>query len=106
VKKQPIYKAKAKTHASPVVREVPPAPQPQHEIGAFEAKTHLSALLDRVARGESFIITKRGKAIAELKPAHSGGQVREIGWAKANAKGFWMSPDFDAPLADLKEYME
>jgi len=37
-------------------------------IGAFDAKTHLSDLLDRVARGESFVITKRGKPVAALSP--------------------------------------
>jgi prevent-host-death family protein len=40
-------------------------------IGAFEAKTHLSALLDRVAAGEEVIITKHGKPIARLVAAHS-----------------------------------
>ena len=29
-------------------------------IGAFEAKTHLSDLLDRVARGEKIMITRHG----------------------------------------------
>jgi prevent-host-death family protein len=38
------------------------------EIGAYEAKTHLPALLDRVARGERFTITKHGRAIARLVP--------------------------------------
>lgn len=38
------------------------------EIGAFEAKTHLSALLDAVAAGESVIITKRGRPVARLVP--------------------------------------
>lgn len=37
-------------------------------VGAFEAKTHLSALLDRVARGEEIVITKHGKAVARLVP--------------------------------------
>jgi prevent-host-death family protein len=38
-------------------------------IGAFEAKTHLSSLLERVARGESFTITRHGKPVAQLVPA-------------------------------------
>ncbi len=38
-------------------------------VGAFEAKTHLSALLDRVEKGEEIIITKHGKAVARLIPA-------------------------------------
>ena len=38
-------------------------------IGAFEAKTHLSSLLERVAQGESFTITRHGKPVAQLVPA-------------------------------------
>jgi prevent-host-death family protein len=40
-------------------------------IGAFQAKTHLSDLLEKVGRGESFLITKRGKPIASLSPLAS-----------------------------------
>lgn len=35
-------------------------------VGAFEAKTHLSSLLDKVAKGEEVVITKHGKAVARL----------------------------------------
>jgi prevent-host-death family protein len=38
-------------------------------IGAFEAKTHLSSLLDRVAEGEDVLITKHGKPVARLVKA-------------------------------------
>jgi prevent-host-death family protein len=41
------------------------------KIGAFEAKTHFSSLLDRVANGEEITITKHGKAIARLVSAES-----------------------------------
>ena len=37
-------------------------------VGSFEAKTHLSRLLDRVAQGEEFMITKHGKPVARLVP--------------------------------------
>jgi prevent-host-death family protein len=37
-------------------------------VGAFEAKTHLSALLDRVEKGETITITRHGKPVAELAP--------------------------------------
>lgn len=37
-------------------------------IGAFEAKTHLSALLDRVAKGERITITRYGVPAARLVP--------------------------------------
>ncbi len=35
-------------------------------VGAFEAKTHLSSLLDKVAAGEEVLITKHGRAVARL----------------------------------------
>ncbi len=38
------------------------------EVGAFEAKTHLSELLAAVEAGESVTITRRGKAVARLVP--------------------------------------
>jgi len=38
------------------------------QVGAYEAKTHLPRLLDRVARGESLIITRHGKPVARLSP--------------------------------------
>ncbi len=36
------------------------------EIGAFEAKNRLAALLDAVERGEEVTITRRGKPVAKL----------------------------------------
>lgn len=38
------------------------------EVGAFEAKTHLSELLAAVEAGETVTITRRGKAVARLVP--------------------------------------
>lgn len=41
-------------------------------MGAYsiaEAKAHLSALLDQVARGEVVTLTKRGKPVARIVPA-------------------------------------
>jgi len=37
-------------------------------IGAYEAKTHLPRLLERVAKGERFTITKHGVPVAVLQP--------------------------------------
>lgn len=38
------------------------------EIGAYEAKTHLSSILDRVAGGAEYTITKNGHPVARLIP--------------------------------------
>jgi prevent-host-death family protein len=37
-------------------------------VGAFEAKTYLSAILDQVEKGEQITITKHGKPVAKLVP--------------------------------------
>ena len=37
-------------------------------VGAFEAKTHLSALLERVEKGETITITRHGTPVARLVP--------------------------------------
>ena len=41
------------------------------EIGSFEAKNKLAALLDAVEHGEEFTITRRGKPVAKLVSAHA-----------------------------------
>ena len=35
-------------------------------VGAFEAKTKFSELLDRVERGEEVIVTRHGKEVARM----------------------------------------
>lgn len=49
----------------------------QNTIGAFEAKTHLAALLRQVESGRSFEICRHGKPIARLLPAAKDGGVTE-----------------------------
>ncbi len=48
------------------------------EIGAFEAKTRLPQLLQRVEAGERFVITRHSRPVAELVPFRSldSGKVR------------------------------
>jgi prevent-host-death family protein len=48
-------------------------------IGAFEAKTHLSSLLDRVAAGEEVLITKHGKPVAKLVSAVEHDRKKALG---------------------------
>jgi prevent-host-death family protein len=38
-------------------------------VGILEAKTHFSKLLERVERGETIQITKRGQPVAVLAPS-------------------------------------
>ena len=39
----------------------------QH-IGAFEAKTHFSQILEKAEHGADFVITRRGKPVAKIIP--------------------------------------
>mgnify|MGYP001591332480 CR=1 FL=1 len=72
-------------------------------VGIFEAKTHLSALVDQVRQGRRFIITKHGEPVAELGPVSQPERQAKRGSAKS--RGFHMSADFDAPLEDFADYM-
>jgi len=49
------------------------------QVSAFDAKTHLSALIRKVEDGQSFTITRRGSPVAHLEPVHQqGSEVREL----------------------------
>jgi len=54
------------------------------KIGSYQAKTHLPALLDRVAKGEQFTITRHGVSVAvltspsECRKTDVQGTIREI----------------------------
>jgi prevent-host-death family protein len=59
-------------------------------VGTFEAKTHLTRLLDRVAAGEQITITRHGTPIARLVPVRPSNrrQIREtIARLKEFSKG-------------------
>ena len=55
------------------------------EIGAYEAKTHLPKLLERVEKGERFVITRHGRPVAELTPV-TGRNIARIRAAVAEMR--------------------
>lgn len=70
----------------PVVRET---------VTLYEAKTGLSALVERAAAGEEFVIAKSGKPKALLVPLDDTRKLRVSG----KGRGKWRAArDFDAPL--------
>lgn len=71
-------------------------------IGAFEAKTRLSELLDRVDKGQVYVITKRGRPVAELRPATRGPRL-QFG---SDAGRVTIREDFDARIPDFNDYTE
>ena len=52
----------------------------EKKVSAFDAKTHLSSLLRDAERGQSFVIHRRGKPVANLGPVREGGSA---GWLAA-----------------------
>lgn len=68
-------------------------------VNLHEAKAHLSELLDRVEAGETVIICRRNKPVAELKPVPSSGlaKPRPIGLAKGTIS---ILPSFFEPLPE------
>ena len=52
-------------------------------IGAFEAKTHFSQILEKAGQGTDFIVTKRGKPVAKIIPFQ---QEPVITWEEALEK--------------------
>jgi prevent-host-death family protein len=43
-------------------------------VGAHDARTHFARLLNRVAKGETFTVTRRGVPVADLIPVAHGVQ--------------------------------
>jgi len=67
-------------------------------VNMYEAKTHLSRLVDRAAAGEEIVIAKGGRPCARLVPLAQPAQAsRQPGGWEA---GLSWSADFDAPLPD------
>jgi prevent-host-death family protein len=73
------------------------------EVGAYEAKTHLPALLERVARGEQITITKHGKPIARLVPIGRVGDPDRRREAVEKLKEFAKGRTLGVPVKQLIE---
>lgn len=66
-------------------------------VSLYEAKTHLSELVEQAAQGREIVIAKSGKPKARLVPLapKDTRHLRKPGLGKG--KG-WIADDFDAPL--------
>ena len=51
--------------------------QSGNTVGAYEAKTHLSELLEKVEAGEEITITKHGAPVAKLVPIKKEASAEE-----------------------------
>ena len=71
------------------------------KIGAFDAKTRLSELLEQVSRGRTFLITRGGRPVAEVR--HVAAERAKLTFG-CDAGRIVIGADFDAPLPDMAEY--
>ena len=69
-------------------------PKPR-SYNVHEAKTHLSRLLDRVAKGEDIVIAKAGVPVARLVPVVVSVDERPLGSERGRVV---IADDFNAPL--------
>jgi len=72
-------------------------------VGAFEAKTHLAALLDAVSAGEQIMITRHGHPVARLVPAAAeppGSVAQTIGQLRQFSEGQTLG---DLSIAELRD---
>ena len=92
--------AKRKKPAGARVPNAPRAERPKrvsepHTVNLYEAKTHLSELVDRAADGEEIVIAKAGTPMARLVPLPPEPPERVPGLLKGQ---IWIADDFDDPL--------
>ncbi|HEX9636842.1 MAG TPA: type II toxin-antitoxin system Phd/YefM family antitoxin [Acidobacteriota bacterium] len=66
-------------------------------VNIYEAKTHLSELVERAARGEEVVIAKAGEPKARLVPFGQPRRPRKPGAWKGRVV---IRSDFDAPLPE------
>jgi prevent-host-death family protein len=72
------------------------------QVNIYQAKTQLSSLVERAAKGEEIVIAKAGKPMAKLISMEAGVEglkpLRKFG---QNLLGItFLSDDFDAPLPE------
>jgi antitoxin (DNA-binding transcriptional repressor) of toxin-antitoxin stability system len=74
------------------------------QLNVNEVKTHLCATLDRVIAGETVIVCKRNKPIAEIKSISSSPQApltkRVAGYGAKEYPDFKLPDNFNDPLPD------
>jgi prevent-host-death family protein len=65
-----------------------------HIVNIHEAKTHLSRLVERAAKGEGFVIAKAGKPLVKVMAldAPQAGQQKRLGFMAGHIK---LPKDFD-----------
>jgi prevent-host-death family protein len=70
------------------------------QVNLYEAKTHLSELVERAVNGEEIVIAKSGRPRVRLVPVSLRSAPRRLGTLRGTIV---LRPDFDEPLTELFE---
>ena len=77
----------------------------QDTVGAFEAKTHFSALLERAHQGEEIVITRRGEPFAKLGPVQAKHDVDKALEAMRRLRERARELNIQATPEEIKEWI-
>jgi prevent-host-death family protein len=68
------------------------------QFNLAEAKARFSELVQKALLGEEVIVAKENKPVVRIVP------IRPPKRKPGTGKGIWISPDFDEPIEDFREY--
>jgi prevent-host-death family protein len=84
-----------------LVNQEPVMSAVKKQVSLYEAKTHLSALVEEAANGQDVVITKNGKPRARLVALPEATEGKRI--LGQNFMGItYISDDFDAPSPEIE----
>ena len=69
-------------------------------VNIYQAKSQLSALLEKAQAGEEIVIARAGKPVARLTPIVATESRSGVRYGGINYKKLKLSGDFHAPLTD------
>ncbi len=73
------------------------------QVNVYDAKTHLSRLLERVEAGEEIVIARAGRPVARLVPAARPHRVPGMWAGRWKPAADWDSPEVNEEISDLYE---
>ena len=69
-------------------------------LNLYEAKTQLSQLVERAAKGEEVIIAKAGKPMVKMVPVETLGSPEQRQFGQNFLRVTYIADDFDGPMSN------